>query len=145
MAILVVESNGIIQRRICSALERADLGEITTCNNAETAFQLLQHRPVDIVIIGSDLGSMNAVAFAAKLRRKDNYTKIPLLLVTEHSTHEDVLHAIESGIDQYILIPFDPESFIVKVQQALQRAASQLQASQRPPQRNVEVYRKLLN
>jgi two-component system chemotaxis response regulator CheY len=66
---------------------------------------------------------MSGIDFARALRARPDGKNIPILMVTTRSVREDILAAVEAGVNNYILKPFTPPVLKEKIDQVLTVAA----------------------
>ncbi|GIV59748.1 MAG: hypothetical protein KatS3mg043_0837 [Rhodothermaceae bacterium] len=122
MTILVVEPSATTRRLISNTLIRAGLPAIEEAASGEEALDVAERAYPLVVILGYDLGDMRGIELTARLRKISRHSQTPVLLVSERCTHEDVLYAVEAGVDHYVLIPFESDGFLQKVRAAIQKA-----------------------
>ena len=48
-------------------------------------------------------------------RAKDEYKDLPILMITTEAAKEDILTALRSGVNNYVVKPFTPETLQEKV------------------------------
>lgn len=132
--ILLAEPSSTKRRTLRAVLDRLDdvavaVDEVSTAADAIAA---VSDREIDVLITGAELEDMTGLDLTAHIRRSPRFGRMPILLYTERSTHEDVLDAVTCGVDTYILFPFEATFFQQKVQAALEKARLQKQPTPRP-------------
>lgn len=68
-----------------------------------------------LVIISMELPDYNGFEVATQLRKKYSKKKLPIIINTSYNKHEDILKAMEVGINDYIVKPFPKELLLSKI------------------------------
>ena len=92
---------------------------ITEANDGGEALRQLSKNRFDLVIIDWSLPSVSGVAITRWMRLKDPYRETPIIMVTTKDQPEDVLVAVESGVNEYVLKPLDKEILKAKINKVL--------------------------
>ena len=58
---------------------------------------------------------MDGLTFVKAVRAKDEYKDLPILMITTEAAKEDILTALRSGVNNYVVKPFTPETLQEKV------------------------------
>ena len=123
MTLLIADESARMRRSIGRALRHANItGLVEAASEAEVRAWLDAHE-VDFVIVGERLGGVGGPDLAARLRREGALKHAPVLLVTRRAMPDDVLEAVEAGVDAYIVAPFSADLLVARVRQALRGAA----------------------
>jgi two-component system chemotaxis response regulator CheY len=112
-----------MRRIIAHVLRGAGFDAILESDDAESALEHIrdeEHKNLDLVITEWDLPSGSGLELIKELREGEGSSEIPILLVTLRNSREEVLQAIEAGVDGYVLKPFTPEILKAKIDYALQ-------------------------
>src|SRR2546430_4682799 len=101
--------------------ELADLGHVTE-NAASGADALKKMRGFDpeLIFLGYQMPGMNGIEVLREIRRQDK--NLPVIIITAYGTIERAVEAIQTGADDFITKPFDPEHLAVVVKKCLARA-----------------------
>ena len=76
----------------------------------------------DVVITDVMMPGMSGYEVARQLRKNPRFTLTPILVLTSRSELGDKLSAFESGSDDYMSKPFDPEELVARMTVLLRRA-----------------------
>jgi two-component system, chemotaxis family, chemotaxis protein CheY len=121
MSILIADEAATLRRVLRNIIEKADLGAIVEARSGSEALLLLQQRPSRLVIIGASLGDMSGPSLTRSMRSSPEMTHLPVILVASRSYREDVLDALDSGVTDYLVMPFTDGLLIEKIRGALGR------------------------
>jgi DNA-binding response OmpR family regulator len=58
-----------------------------------------------------------------ELRADPDTRTVPIVMLTERSTEQDVLGGLDLGVDEYMPKPFSPHELSARIRRTLQRAA----------------------
>ena len=117
-SILVVDDEEEMLDLISFYLIKEGYRVITAHNGAE-ALDILQVNEVDLVLL--DVLMPNIDGFTACERIRE-HSKVPIIMLTAKSDERDRIHGIKIGADDYIIKPFSPKEFVVRVEAVLRRA-----------------------
>jgi DNA-binding response OmpR family regulator len=62
---------------------------------------------------------MSGVEFARALRANPIGAAVPILMVTTRGAREDIVSAVEAGVNSYVLKPFTPSGLKEKIDRLL--------------------------
>ena len=68
--------------------------------------------------------NMSGTEFTKVLRSRPDGANVPVLMVTARSVKEDILTAMEAGVNNYIVKPFTPAVLKEKIDALLPAAAA---------------------
>lgn len=115
MHIVVVVESATNRRIIRNALQLIGHTDVTACEDSEQAIEHMTENRVDVLILGKKLPDTRGTKLSNNIRRSNDLSHIPILMVGYQFTEEDVLHAVDRGIDSFLLMPFSPEALQDKI------------------------------
>jgi len=123
MKFLVVDDSATMRRILVNSLQRIGFGE---CVEAEDGLQALEKfdSSISFVITDWNMPVMSGIDLARSLRSHDLGRKVPILMVTTRSVREDIVAAVEAGVNNYIVKPFTPQVLKEKIDQVLSGVAA---------------------
>jgi len=101
-------------------------------NNGQTGMALLKRQPVDLILCDWEMPEMNGEELLVWARQQDNLKNTPFIMVTSRGDKEFVMKAIQSGVSDYLVKPFNTKQFQEKVGKALKRHGIKIEMSQQP-------------
>jgi len=103
-AILIAEDNEILRQDMKGLFIRHGLEAIEAPNHTHILPFFLDRKP-DLVIIGSSRNSTwDELKVAKQIRQRDR--KVPLILITRHSSEAQAIAALRAGVNDYFKVPF---------------------------------------
>ena len=126
--ILVVEDDKSISDLITLHLKKNDF-EYLVVHNGEDALSHLDNFMPDFIILDWMIPGLSGLEVLRRIRNKQEYKNLPILLLTANNSEQDKIISFESGLDDYITKPFLPSELIARVKAILKRT-SQLNQDQ---------------
>jgi len=107
--ILFVEDSPTMRRIIENSLKKLGIKEITDAENGVDALEKIQKQEFDLMLTDWNMPEMNGKELVEHVRKMEKYKNLPILMITTRGMQEDVVTAIKSGVNGYIVKPFTPE------------------------------------
>lgn len=117
--ILVVDDEAPIVRLVKAKL-RLDGYEVLTAARGDEALQILQTQTPDLVVLDVMMPDMDGFE---TLRRIRQHSQIPVVMLTARGSDADKLQGLQSGADDYITKPFNPDELEARIAAVLRRSA----------------------
>jgi two-component system phosphate regulon response regulator PhoB len=120
--ILVVEDDKSISDLISLHLKK-DNFEYLVVHNGEDALSHLDNFMPDFVILDWMIPGLSGLEVLRRIRNKQEYKNLPILMLTAKNSKQDKIISFESGLDDYITKPFLPSELIARVKAILKRTS----------------------
>jgi DNA-binding response OmpR family regulator len=78
----------------------------------------------DLIVLDLMLPGLDGMELCRILRRESD---VPIIMLTARETHTDRIKGLESGADDYIVKPFDPEEVVARAKAVLRRVNARVQ------------------
>lgn len=120
MRIITVDDSSTMRRIIKNTLKKIGYGDdILEAENGKKALDVLSTNDVDIIITDWNMPVMDGLTFVKKIRSDSKYKDIPIIMVTTEAAKEDIITALQAGVNNYIVKPFTPDVVKDKVETVL--------------------------
>ena len=119
-AILVVEDEAALVELLRYNLERAGFDVVAT-SNGEEALVIVEARNIDLMLLDWMLQDMSGIEVCRQIRRQPDIKNLPIIMLTARGEQTDRVRGLETGADDYVTKPFDPEELIARIQAVLRR------------------------
>ena len=133
LRLLVVEDDPAVSALLVAYLEK-DHYQVDSALSAAEAEKFLRDREYAMVLLDLGLPDEDGLVLARKLRTR---SAVPIVFVTERSTDDDKIAALEMGGDDYITKPFNPRELSARIRNILNRA--QTSSSSSPAQDRIAI------
>lgn len=114
MKFLVVDDDPAILK-ITSRLIETQGHEVECCENALDAIQTLSELTYDILITDATMPAHSGFDLIRSLKKRPELNYLSIAMLTGRSEKSDIEHALELGVQDYIVKPIDPALFVEKV------------------------------
>ena len=123
MKFLVVDDSSTMRRIVVNSLQRIGFGETVEAGDGREALAMFDPS-VKFVITDWNMPNMTGTELAKALREREDGKQVPILMVTARSVREDIIEAMEAGVNNYIVKPFTPQILKEKIDALLSVAAA---------------------
>lgn len=119
MRIMTVEDSATMRRIIKNTLKRLGYEDVIEAENGQVALAKLTTDKVDFVITDWSMPEMNGLDFIIEVRKNEATRSLPVLMITTVAEREDIITALQAGVNSYIVKPFDADTLKAKIDQVL--------------------------
>lgn len=114
MNVLVVDDSGVMRKIIARSLGALGINDIQEAGDGREALKVFgDGSSFDLVITDWNMPEMNGLELTKEIR--SGGSKVPVMMVTTESEKESVLQAIQAGVNDYLVKPFDNEMLKLKL------------------------------
>lgn len=101
------------------------LKDVFLASSEKEAIRILNTKTIDLLLTEWMMPKESGLSFVKRIRAQE--PELPIIMVTGMNSKEDILEAIETGINEYILKPVVPKEVMQKaVKQLEQRKVREL-------------------
>lgn len=118
MKFLVVDDSITMRRIIINALQRIGYNDAIEASDGKEALAKFDGS-IGFVITDWNMPAMSGIEFARAVRATPAGASVPILMVTTRGAREDIVSAVEAGVNNYILKPFTPSVLKEKIDRLL--------------------------
>jgi two-component system chemotaxis response regulator CheY len=122
MKILTVDDSAVVRKIIRAAVEVLEF-ELEEAEDGIEALELLKrlNRKPDLILLDWNMPGLNGYELLKKLKERNEYKCIPVMMVTTESGKENIVNAIKAGAINYMVKPFTMEELTKKILECLGR------------------------
>jgi len=106
--------------------------EVTTTPESEKGFALVKQEIPDLVVLDVMMPGVDGFTIAQRIRQNAATDEIPVLMLTALGMLKDKVQGFNSGVDDYLVKPFELEELKVRVKALLRRSASFPESLKKP-------------
>ena len=121
--VLIIEDDRRIATWIKVYFERAGFGA-ALAYDGQTGLATARSLAPDLIILDLMLPRLGGIEVCNILRRESD---IPIIMLTAKEAHSDRIKGLDSGADDYIVKPFNPEEVVARAKAVLRRVHSEVQ------------------
>jgi len=110
MKYLVVDDSATMRRIVVNSLQRIGITDIVEAGDGAEALEKYDamNGAIGFLITDWNMPNMGGIELAKAIRSRPGGKTLPILMVTARSVREDIVTALESEVNYYIVKPFTP-------------------------------------
>lgn len=120
MKALVVDDSAVMRKVLKGALSRAGIDDVAEAEDGVQAVKAVESEDFGLVLMDWNMPNMLGID-AVKAIREMGKT-MPIVMVTTEAEKSRVVDALKAGANNYIIKPFEPQTIVTKIQQALEKS-----------------------
>ena len=121
--VLIIEDDARIAHWVKVYFERAGFAA-EVAHDGRAGLDLARDLAPDLIILDLMLPRLDGVELCNILRRESD---VPIIMLTAREAPAERVIGLETGADDYIVKPFDPEEVIARAEAVLRRAKGRVQ------------------
>lgn len=107
--ILIVDDFPTMRRILCNELRDLGFQDVALVEDGEAALKALRSGDFDLLVTGLDMPLMSGIELTLAIRTDSKLRDLPILMVSSASQRVQILKAIDAGVTQYVVKPFNAE------------------------------------
>ena len=127
MHVLVVDDYSVIRKIICNSLKKIGFENIHAAENGTEALTILQDIDIGLVITDWTMPHMSGLELLQEIRNAPRTQDIPVIILTGECQAENIVAAVKSHVDNYVVKPFTAEVLKEKISSVFMKRGSKSQ------------------
>jgi two-component system alkaline phosphatase synthesis response regulator PhoP len=119
MKILVADHSSTVRRLVSTRL-KADGHDVVEAEDGEQAVSAAAGDRPDLIVLDKMMPKLDGFEVVRRLRENEATARIPIIMLTDRVSEEDVLSGLDLGVAEYMPKPFSPLELSARVQRALE-------------------------
>lgn len=115
MKILVVDDMSTMRRIVKNILKQLGFSNMEEAENGQEALNKLRADSYGFVVSDWNMPVMPGIEMLRTIRADEKLKHIPVLMVTAEAQKENLIEAIQAGVNNYIVKPFTAETMQEKI------------------------------
>ncbi len=117
--VLVVDDSSVMRQIIKNNLKQLgfDKDNLLDAQDGQEALNHLDARGIDLVISDWNMPRMTGIEFLRSVRSNGSHKALPFLMVTSEADKEKIMEAVQAGVNQYIVKPFNATQLEEKIKE----------------------------
>jgi two-component system response regulator MtrA len=116
---LIVEDDPDTQQMLTMIL-RSEGYDVLTAGNGPLGLELLRKMGPDLVVLDWMLPGMDGLEVC---RRAREFSSVPIIMLTAKAGTEERISGLDTGADDFLPKPFEPEELLARIRAQLRRAS----------------------
>lgn len=115
MRIQIASSSELHRRIIKNALGRIGYADVSFAGKGKSVLGFLQDISFDLIVLEKHLPDMGGLELTQEIRKLQKSAYTPILMLGEEFTRDEVIDAINGGVNQMLIKPVHPDSLATKI------------------------------
>jgi two-component system cell cycle response regulator len=126
---LLVDGRATSHDRIAKSI--SEIAEINAISDPEAALFEAAETPYELIIINDNIAGSDPLRLCSQLRSREATRFVPILIMLQSGDETQIVRALDIGVNDYILHPFDPNELYARslTQIKRHRSSEKLKAS----------------
>jgi two-component system alkaline phosphatase synthesis response regulator PhoP len=120
---ILVADDSVTVRRLVAARLIADGYEVVEAEDGEAALRLARSERPALLVLDKVMPKLDGFEVVRLLREDPETAALPIVMLTERTSEEDVLDGLGLGVEEYMPKPFSPRELSLRVKRTLDRSA----------------------
>lgn len=116
--VLVVDDSGAIREAVSFMLKSYGF-DVLKANDGTDSLKYLTGSPIDLVITDLHMPNMDGIGLIKEIRKKQDYQRTPILVLTTESQATKKLEAKQAGATGWIVKPFESSRLLSIIKKVL--------------------------
>ena len=96
--------------------------EVETASNGPDGIEAAKENPPDLILLDVMMPGMSGFEVLSEFKKESLTDRIPIIMLTGVSERKKIQEALSSGIDYYVVKPFEFGDLISKSRRAIEQA-----------------------
>ncbi len=118
MKVLVVDDSVTMRRIIINSLKDSSFDDIVEAGDGLEGMSNMEE--IELVLTDWNMPEMDGLTFVKEIRKSPMYSTVPIIMITTEGAKNDVVEALKSGVNNYVVKPFDKDTLLKKVKATLE-------------------------
>ncbi|MEC9291485.1 MAG: chemotaxis response regulator CheY [Pseudomonadota bacterium] len=119
MRILVVDDFQTMRRIVMNLMRQLGFTNMIEAADGELAWEVLENDNIDLIVSDWNMPNMTGMELLKKVRASEEYKHIPFIMVTAEGKKENVIAAVQAGVNNYIVKPFNAATLKEKLKRVI--------------------------
>jgi two-component system chemotaxis response regulator CheY len=121
---LIVDDYSTMRRVVKNQLHELGYTNVAEADDGSTALPQLQCGDFDFLITDWNMPGMHGLDLLKAVREHAKLAHLPVLMLTAEARREQIVTAVEAGVDGYVIKPFTAVTLKDKIDKILESRAS---------------------
>jgi two-component system chemotaxis response regulator CheY len=116
MTILVAEDFATMRQILCNCLRTIGFHNILEAENGLRAWEIIEREPIGLVVTDWHMPKMGGLELLQRIRGNPLTASLPVLMVTIENLKDNVIAAVQAGVNYYLAKPFTTDDLREKIE-----------------------------
>jgi two-component system chemotaxis response regulator CheY len=121
---LVVDDYSTMRRVVKNQLHDLGYTNVVEADDGSTALPQLQSGDIDFLITDWNMPGMHGLELLKAVREHAKLAHLPVIMLTAEARREQIVAAVQAGVDGYVIKPFSAVTLRDKINKILESRAA---------------------
>ena len=126
--ILVTDDDPDLREIVRTILESHGF-QVVEASDGQAALERIRAQRPDLLILDCNMPRMDGLQVCQTLKADMFLRHVPIIMLTGRGEVTDKVHGMDSGADDYVVKPFEPQELLARVRTILRRTTQELEAN----------------
>jgi two-component system phosphate regulon response regulator PhoB len=120
--ILIVDAETEVTNQLAGTLRHAGYEVVVATDGSSGLTKALTESP-SLVVLDLALPVVSGLEVCRQIKRVPATRRLPVIMLTARATEQDRVRGLEAGADDYVIKPFSPREFVLRITRSIGRSA----------------------
>jgi len=119
MTALLIEDNLVIAKITSRSLQVMNFSRVDVAYDGDEALRYLSQHVYDLIVVDWMLPNSSGLDIVRTIKASTEHASTPIIMTTGKNDHSDIVVALQSGVDAYLVKPVSPAVLMERVAKLL--------------------------
>lgn len=109
MKALLIEDNLVLATITSRSLQALSFAHVDVAHTGEEALRFLTRQKYNVILVDWMLPKTNGLEIVRCIRASKDHQDTPVIMTTGKNERQDIIKALQSGVDSYLVKPITPQ------------------------------------
>lgn len=109
MRALIIDDSMAMRRMLAAYVQGLQVSPVVAVDGQDAVEVLEREGEFEVALVDWDMPRMNGVEFVRHVRSNPRWQGMKLIMVTAHVDPDDIMNALQTGADDYLMKPVSSE------------------------------------
>lgn len=115
MKVLVVDDFATMRRIVRNILKQLGFTNIAEADDGTTALEIMKTDKIDLVLCDWNMPKVSGLDLLKQMKADSDLKNIPFLMITAEAQKQNIIEAVKTGVNNYIVKPFTADTIAEKL------------------------------
>ncbi|GAB6144579.1 response regulator [Desulfocicer niacini] len=116
MEVLIVDDFATMRRILKNILTQIGFTNLYEAGDGKNALKVLKNQKIDLIMCDWNMPVMTGLDLLNAVRADEELKAIPFVMVTAEAQKENIIQAVQAGVNNYVVKPFTTETITQKLE-----------------------------
>lgn len=119
LRVLIIDDFATMRKIEKTILGQLGIKNVDEADDGSTALPKLQANRYDVVLLDWNMPTMTGLELLKAMRADENLKNVPVIMVTAEALKDNIVAAVQAGVNDYVVKPFTAGTLEEKLKKVL--------------------------